>query len=445
MSFICVDTYHRSFHSFLTRSCLAYPCCALPFCCLDNHLNHIMPIRPAVSKTEKSQPQQPNIDDEDESLFKEVENDENIHDNQNIHINNNPSPLADPPSTQRKTLTPEFFLGSGSNNKNNTNLNKKERKRLDTSTTFNASLTTHTTSRSMRDTGINNHHYHMNTNQTNSPSIGMSKSRSTTSSSQEGHNMYAEIYIRTKPKSNKQPYSNNNPPPPSGISRDRSTMSSNTNPSLAMTAVSSLSGRSSMFGSTMMQHAAVASNMNQQENMPVTPEGHEMNYSLQESNGHGLHQSNNAAAVEEEYNYFDYDANIEAPLSPLGVSPKRQSESNVFGSNHYHSHYHGWSSRSSSRKGNTSSAAAIPIHHWKSKVNNLWSSVSKHTCRCFGEPFSNDESERDRVRGDGSKTAATSTTAANTSAAAAAAAVAKRKMNQTPMFSTPLKEPGLFD
>lgn len=195
-----------------------------------------------------------------------------------------------------------------------------------------------------------------------------------------------------------------------------------------------------MFGSTMMMHAATTTTTNHQQenNMPVTPEGHEMNYSsLEDSNG--LHQLNNTAAVvENEYNYFDYDANVEAPLSPLGVSPKRQSKG-VFGSNHHPPH-HGWSSRSS----NSRTSTTIPIHQWKSKVNNLWSSVSKHTCRCFGEPFSKfEESERDRVlRGDGSKTAATSTTAANTSAAAAAVA---RRMNQTPMFSTPLKEPGLFD
>lgn len=238
--------------------------------------------------------------------------------------------------------------------------------------------------------------------------------------------MYAEIYIRTKqPKSSNK---KNNHPPPSGgmIPRDRSTLSSNTNPSLAMTAVSSLSGRSSMFGSTMMHHAATTTN-NQRENMrPVTPVGHEKTYL--DENG----PNNAAAAGENEYNYFDYDANVEAPLSPLGVSPKRKSETNVFGSNHYH-HFHGWSSRKGGSA--TASSSAIPIQQWKSKVNHLWSSVSKHTCRCF-EPFSKEESERG-VRGDGSKTAATSTT---TSAAAVV-----RKMNQTPMFSTPLKEPGLFD
>ena len=237
------------------------------------------------------------------------------------------------------------------------------------------------------------------------------------------------------------------------ISRDRSTLSSNTNPSLAMTAVSSLSGRSSMFGSAMM-HSAATQAPNHQENngsiMPVTPEGCEMNYSLDEENGKktaaAFHHSNNAAAAaitaEKEYNYFDYDANVEAPLSPLGVSPKRQLENNVFGSNHHHHLYHHYGFRNnnnnngSSRIGGSNTAA---MNNWKSKVNNLWSTVSKHTCRCFGEQqFDRDRDNKWKVSS--ATTAATSTTAANTSAAAAA-----RKMKQTPMFSTPLKDPGLFD
>jgi len=248
--------------------------------------------------------------------------------------------------------------------------------------------------------------------------------------------MYAEIYLKTKPK--KKPY----PPPPSAVSRDRSTLSSNTNPSLDMTAVSSLSGRSSMFGT--VHYAQENGCCTGEHPMPVTPEGCEMDYgSGNDENGGAtaaaaalFNNQKNATTAMKEYNYFDYDANVDAPLSPQGVSPQRQL--NPFFLPHHH-HHHG--SSSSARNSRKSATAAARAANWKSKVNSLWSSVSKHTCRCLGEPFSPNEDERGGGKLNSSATtAATSTTAVNTSTAAVV-----RKMNQTPMFSTPVKEAGTFD
>ena len=153
-----------------------------------------------------------------------------------------------------------------------------------------------------------------------------------------------------------------------------------------------------------------------------------------------------STAVVKEYNYFDYDANADTPLSPLGVSPERELENGIMSTSRRSSNL--------SRKGSGGTTTnASPNNNWKTRVISIWSSVSKHTCRCFGESFSNDN-DQGQVGGGGggggcssgskwkvssATTAATSTTAANTSAAAAAAAGKGRKMNQTPMFSTPVK------
>mmetsp|Transcript_22064 Transcript_22064/g.36061 ORF Transcript_22064/g.36061 Transcript_22064/m.36061 type:complete len:569 (-) Transcript_22064:272-1978(-) len=371
---------------------------------------------------DSSQQQSSSQPGKDDAMFqvKKVDGSSSQSNNNNkvsIHEDGNSSPLADPPSTQRKTLTPEFFLGSGSNNKNNTTLQQQKngRKRLDTtSTTKNTKDNNNTTTNSKRETIHHNN-------------IQSSSNISTTSSSQEGHNMYAEIYIRRKqPKQTKQqPY----PPPPSTmgghVPRDRSALSSNTNPSLDMTAVSSLSGRSSMFGTIHAQENGCCTTSNHP--MPMTPDACEM---MDYDDGDG--------GDEKEYNYFEYDANADAPLSPLGVEPKRELDHAMFISKNTHG---GSTSRNNNPRKSTANPSSVD---WKSRVNSIWSSVSKHTCRCFGEPFSNDN-EKQQQR-DGSKwkvssatTAATSTTGANTSAAMV------RKMNQTPMFSTPVKEAGTFD
>ena len=178
--------------------------------------------------------------------------------------------------------------------------------------------------------------------------------------------------------------------------------------------------------------------------MPVTPEGCEMDYSGSGNDENGgataaaaalFNNQNATTTAMKEYNYFDYDANVDAPLSPQGVSPQRQLNPLFFPNHHHHG------SSSSARNSRKSATAAARAANWKSKVNSLWSSVSKHTCRCLGEPFSPNEDERGGGKLNSSATtAATSTTAANTSTAAVV-----RKMNQTPMFSTPVKEAGTFD
>jgi len=200
-----------------------------------------------------------------------------------------------------------------------------------------------------------------------------------------------------------------------------------------MTAVSSLSGRSSMFGTVHAQENGCCTG---EHPMPVTPEGCEMDYgSGNDENGGAtaaaaaalFNNQNATTTAMKEYNYFDYDANVDAPLSPQGVSPQRQLNP-LFLPNHHHG--------SSSSARNSAARAA----NWKSKVNSLWSSVSKHTCRCLGEPFSNEDERGGGKLYSSATTAATSTTAANTSTAAVV-----RKMNQTPMFSTPVKTAGTFD
>ena len=299
--------------------------------------------------------------------------------NTTYHFNDGTSPpLTDPPSTHRKTLTPEFFLGSGSNNKNNTNLqqkhHKKGRKKLDASTAHNTSMASHNNTSAATSMKENN-----NYNNVNNLSSNISND-----SSSDGGDMYAEIYLPIKPK--KKPY-----PPPStmmgGVSRDRSTLSSNTMPSLAITAVSSLSGRTSVFGT--QSNGCCTENP-----MPITAEGV---VEMGKNNDGGVMT----------YNYFDYDANAGSPLSPQGVSPERDAKA--------------VSVRSSNR-----SSKSNNDNMWKIRLNNLWQSVAKHTCRCFGEPFSNEE-ERDKLKNQVSSatTAATSTTPANT-------------MKGPPMFSTPI-------
>jgi len=328
------------------------------------------------------------------------------------------SPLAEPPSTQRKTLTPEFFIGSGANNRNNTrntttspNSQKQQRKRLSNSKRhddkgFNASFTASNCYTSASPTN--------NDKKENNNKNNFSSNMSSASSSQGGQ-VYAEIYLQTKPKK-KHP---SVLPPPSRMMgvRDRSTLSAHSIPSLAMTAVSSLSGHSSMFGTVQAEeHACCGENP-----MPVTPEG-----IAQEYGNDDTASNKNTTTTTTEYNYFDYDANIEAPLSPQGVSPERPGKSTTttpFLQN-------------ISRKS-----------HWKTTVNKLWSNVSKHTCRCLGDPFSSEDGESGekwKKLSSGATTAATSIYTSTTGAVTANSTAAQahvRKMNRSPLFSSPVAEP----
>ena len=181
----------------------------------------------------------------------------------------------------------------------------------------------------------------------------------------------------------------------------------------------------------------------------TTPEGtmEEEEYGNNDDNGGGNGGEERKAALVnkmamQQDNYFDYDANIDVPLSPQGVaSPQERHAQALFLRNKKNN-----GSSSSSRSNND---------NWKSRVNRLLLSVSKHTCRCFGEPYSTTTEggggggvgEPGGGGGGGGEkwnllssatTAATSTTAANTSTAAAQAQQQVRKMQRTPMFSMPV-------
>jgi len=162
-----------------------------------------------------------------------------------------------------------------------------------------------------------------------------------------------------------------------------------------------------MFGTVNAQENGCCA----ENSMPVTREGVALDHGNVDNGEEALFNQNTT-----EYNYFDYDANIEAPLSPHGVSPQRPVKSTSFVHN-------------VSRKSN-----------WKSRVNMIWTNVSKHTCRCLGEPFSR-EDEQEKWKLSSATTAVTSTTAAYTANSTAAHV----RMNLSPMFSSPVEEPVEID
>lgn len=130
--------------------------------------------------------------------------------------------------------------------------------------------------------------------------------------------------------------------------------------------------------------------------------------------------------------YFDYDANVESPLSPQGISPPRK---NTLVSDN-----------------NGSSSSSSSTFQWKSAVNRLWSEISTNTCRCFGEPFSPSRSSSgEAISGSDENTTSskwkmlssvtTSATSATTdvySNNTSAAAQGVSKLKRTPMFSSPV-------
>ena len=135
--------------------------------------------------------------------------------------------------------------------------------------------------------------------------------------------------------------------------------------------------------------------------------------------------------------YFDYDANVESPLSPQGISPPRK---NTLVS-------------ASSDNNNGSSSSSSSTFQWKSAVNRLWSEISRNTCRCFGEPFSPSRSSSGEAIISGSDenttsskwkmlssvtTSATSATTDVYSNNTSAAAQGVSKLKRTPMFSSPV-------
>ena len=175
-----------------------------------------------------------------------------------------------------------------------------------------------------------------------------------------------------------------------------------------MTTVSSLSGRSTIFGTVHAQDQQMGW-CDERPSIHVTPECSET--ARQDNIGGGLDPS---SALSNTENYFDYVANTDSPLSPQGVSPHRNAA--AYGSFSYRP----------SDKNNT----------WKSRANRLWKEVAKNTCRCFGEPCEDigdpDSSKLNKLSS--TTTAATATTAANTSTAAAQVG----KLKRTPMFSSPV-------
>ena len=136
--------------------------------------------------------------------------------------------------------------------------------------------------------------------------------------------------------------------------------------------------------------------------------------------------------------YFDYDANVESPLSPQGISPPRKNTL--------------VSGKSSDNNNNNGSSSSSSTFQWKSAVNRLWSEISTNTCRCFGEPFSPSRSSSgEAISGSDENTTSskwkmlssvtTSATSATTdvySNNTSAAAQGVSKLKRTPMFSSPV-------
>jgi len=136
--------------------------------------------------------------------------------------------------------------------------------------------------------------------------------------------------------------------------------------------------------------------------------------------------------------YFDYDANVESPLSPQGISPPRKNTL--------------VSATSSDKNNNNGSSSSSSTFQWKSAVNRLWSEISRNSCRCFGEPFSPSRSSSgEAISGSDENTTSskwkmlssvtTSATSATTdvySNNTSAAAQGVSKLKRTPMFSLPV-------
>jgi len=166
----------------------------------------------------------------------------------------------------------------------------------------------------------------------------------------------------------------------------------------------------------------------------ITEPEETLNSSGNDSGGAGGEAKKNAPLSTEDY--FDYDANVESPLSPQGISPPRK---NTLVS-------------ASSDNNNGSSSSSSSTFQWKSAVNRLWSEISRNTCRCFGEPFSPSRSSSgEAISGSDENTTSskwkmlssvtTSATSATTdvySNNTSAAAQGVSKLKRTPMFSSPV-------
>lgn len=166
----------------------------------------------------------------------------------------------------------------------------------------------------------------------------------------------------------------------------------------------------------------------------ITEPEETLNSSGNDSGGDGGGEAKKNAPVSTE-DYFDYDANVESPLSPQGISPPRKNTL--------------VSASSDNNNGGSSSGSTF---QWKSAVNRLWSEVSRNTCRCFGEPFSPSRSSSgEAISGSDENTTSskwkmlssvtTSATSATTdvySNNTSAAAQGVSKLKRTPMFSSPV-------